>query len=152
MNLYQDLVEAAHQEKMMLEQTILQEEAARLDSFQRAPKLGDLKVANLLPPRQVLYQPFNASCTSTLERILFTQRIVLLCFLHDFFCQSFFATCGSGVWMFLQEESKRLISAIQMESASKGSLQLELNTLHEDLAKINSVSDVLRVGLPLAVP
>ena len=50
--------------------------------------------------------------------------------------------------MILQEESKRLISAIQMESASKASLQLELNTLHEDLAKMHSIADVLKVGFP----
>ena len=37
-------MEAAHQEKTVLEQTILSEEAARLEAFQRAPKLEDLKV------------------------------------------------------------------------------------------------------------
>jgi len=56
----------------------------------------------------------------------------------------------SKICMPLQEESKRLISAIQMESASKGSLQLELNTLHEDLAKMFSSADVLKVGAPPA--
>lgn len=38
-------MEIAHQEKMMLERTLQEEEAARLEAFQRAPKLEDLKVA-----------------------------------------------------------------------------------------------------------
>jgi hypothetical protein len=51
----------------------------------------------------------------------------------------------------MQEESKCLVSAIEMESASKSSLQLELHTLHEDLVKIQNSSALLKVGLYLCV-
>ena len=49
--------------------------------------------------------------------------------------------------MLLQEESRRLLSAIQMESASTGSLQLELGVLKEELAKLNRGAEVLKVSL-----
>ena len=39
------------------------------------------------------------------------------------------------------------MSAIQMESASTGSLQLELGMLKEELAKLNKGAEVLKVSL-----
>ena len=38
------------------------------------------------------------------------------------------------------------MSAIQMESASTGSLQLELGVLKEELAKLNRGAEVVKVG------